>query len=261
MLVTLAVALVPAFIFAPGPLAENMSGNHFTGQRELVDNLSTSFVDYWRSGGRNLTPGLDRLVDYWLDFHVVKAAISAALLVVLITLGALLTKAFLRSGGFGLASTGVVVGALALVALLGLMANLQGAVAPLSSMLSMLPMRGSGGDLAGTLEQVRQGLADYPNSGGRTPAVGVMVHDFALYHAEMAVTGILLGVFSVVMTVMSWKRAAKAEASDRRTKRVFRSFGLFSVLLSLAFVVLVVANVGTAANAAPPLKAFFEGGW
>jgi len=46
VLVALAVALVPAFVYAPGPLAGSMSGGGFGDQRHLIDSLSASFVGY-----------------------------------------------------------------------------------------------------------------------------------------------------------------------------------------------------------------------
>ncbi|MEZ0094505.1 hypothetical protein [Streptacidiphilus sp. EB129] len=268
MLVALAVALVPAFIVAPGPWAASMSGGGFGDQRVLVDGLSTSFVDYWSSGDRNFPPGLERVVDYWLQFHVVKAVIAATLLTVLTTLGVLLWKAFLRAGGIraggraALASAGVVVTALALFSLTAVMANIQGATAPFSSLLSMLPMHAPHGELADTLDQVRRRLADYPNSGDRTPpAVEVMVSDFSRYHAVIAVAATMVAAVLLGMSVVSWRRFASTAASDRRTRRVFRLFGLLSALLASAVIVVAVANLTTAADPAPALLAFFHGGW
>ncbi|WP_326764370.1 hypothetical protein OG978_07060 [Streptomyces sp. NBC_01591] len=268
MLVALAVALVPAFIFAPGPLAASMSGGGFGDQRILSDSLSESFVDYWSSGDRDFSPDLERVVDYWLHYHVVKAVIAATLLAVLTTLGVLLWRAFLRAGEFAaggrtaLASAGVVVTALALFSLAAVMANIQGAIAPFSSLLSMLPMYAAHGELADTLDQVRQRLADYPNSGDRTPpAIEVMVSDFSRYHAVMAVAATMVAAVLVGMSVVSWKRFARTGASDRRTRRVFRSFGLLSALLSSAVIVVAGANLTTTADPAPALLAFFKGGW
>jgi hypothetical protein len=268
VLVALAVALVMAFIFAPGPLAGRMAGGGYGGQGELVDSLTESFVDYWNSGDRNLTPGLERAVDYWRDYHVVKAVIAAILLVVLTMLGVLLWKAFLRAGGLGaggraaLASGGVAVTALALVSVAAVMANVQGAIAPLSSLLSMLPMHPSHGELADTLDQVRLRLAEYPNSGDRTPpAIEVMVSDFSRYHVVIAVAATMVAAVLIGLSVTSWKRFARTVASDRRTRRVFGAFGLLSALASPAVLVVAVANVTVAADSAPALLAFFKGGW
>jgi hypothetical protein len=245
-----------------------MSGGGFGDQRAVIDSLSKSFVDYWSSGDRTLSPGLARLVDYWRDYHVVKAVIAATLLAVLTTLGVLLWKAFLRAAGLGtggraaLASAGIVVTALALLSLAAVAANVQGAIAPFSSLLSMLPMHASHGELADTLDQVRQRLADYPDSGDRTPpAIEVMVSDFSRYHAVLAVAATTVAAVLVGMSVVSWKRFARTGASDRRTRRVFRSFGLLWAVLSSAVIVVAVANLVTTVDSAPALLGFFEGGW
>ncbi|MER6628299.1 hypothetical protein ABT301_08660 [Streptomyces sp. NPDC000987] len=268
VLAALAAALVPAFVFAPGPLAARMSGGGFGDRRALVGSLSESFVDYWSSGDRDFSPSLQRVVDYWLDYHLVKAVIAAALLAVLTTLGVLLWRAFLRAGRVGavgtaaLASAGILVTALALLSAAAVMANIQGAVAPFSSLLSMLPMRVSHGELADALDQIRRYLADYPDSGERTPpAVEVMVSDFSRYHAVMAVAAMTVAAVLAGTGVVSWKRSARAGASDGRAMRVFRSFGLLSALLSSAAIVVAVANLTTAVGPAPALRAFFDGGW
>ncbi|MFG2819817.1 hypothetical protein ACGFX4_10365 [Kitasatospora sp. NPDC048365] len=267
-LAALSVALVPAFVFAPGPLASSMSDGGFGDQRHLIGSFSESFVGYWSSGDRNFSPGLERVVDYWVHYHVVKAVIAATLLAVLTAFGVLLWKAFVRAGGFGaarraaIASAGAAATALGLISLAAVMANIQGAIAPLSSLLSMLPMHSSRGALADTLGQVRRHLADYPNAGNRTPpAVEVMVGDFSRYHLVIAVAAPMVAVVLIGLSVVSWRRFARTEASDRRARRIFRSFGLLWALLSLTFIVLAVANVSTAADPAPALLAFFTGGW
>jgi hypothetical protein len=268
VLVALVAALVPAFILAPRQLAASMSGGGFGDQRSFIDSLSESFVDYWSSGDRNLPPGMERVVDYWLYYHLVKAVIAAVLLIVLIVVGVLLWKAFLGSGELetgsraGLASAGAVVTALALFSLVVVEGNIQDATEPFSSVMSMLPFHASHGELANTLDQVRQRLADYPDTGDRTPpALKVMVRDFSRFHAVRVVTATIVAIVLIGMSAASWKRFARTEASDRRTRRVFRSFGLLSALLSLAVTVVAVANVGVAADPAPALLGLFKGGW
>jgi hypothetical protein len=55
-------------------------------------------------------------------------------------------------------------------------------------------------------------------------------------------------------------RFAKADPSGRRTKRVLGSFGVLAAVLSLVTIIVTVANTTTAADPAPALLAFFEGG-
>lgn len=240
-------------------------------ERHLGESLPGSFVDYWESGDRNFPPGLARLVDYWSHYHVAKAVIAALLLFVLGALGVLLWKAFLRAGGLGaksrtaLASAGILVTTLALFSLAAVMANIQGAIAPFSSLLPMLPVGAPEGELTGTLEEIRRHLADHPHAGERTPpALQLMVDDFSRYHAVIAVAAAIVGVVLVAVSVASWKRSTRtgrAGVADRRTRRVLRTFAGVSALLSLVLVVIAVANTATTADPVPALLGFFEGDW
>ncbi|MEV5764027.1 hypothetical protein AB0L34_05550 [Micromonospora sp. NPDC052213] len=268
MLVALAVALAAAFVVAPRTLAASGSGGGFVGRRDLVEALGEEFVKYWQSGDRAFSPGMQRVVDYWFRYHLAKAVIAAILLIVLVALGLLLWKAFLRAGGIGagrraaLTSGGVLVTMLALFSLAMVMANVQGAVAPYASLLPMLTAGETDGELADTLDQVRQRLADSLSAGDQTPpALEVMISDFSRYHVAMAVVAAIVAVVLVGTSVGLWKRVARTAPSDRRTRRVLGSFGALSALLSLVVIVVVVANTTTAADPAPALLAFFDGGW
>ena len=250
VLAAVAAALVAAFVVAPPALAGVGSDADLGDERRLTDAFRAAFVGYWRSGDRDLPPDLQSVVDYWFCFHVVKAVVAALLLIVLVALGAKLWKAFPRSGNrVVVAAAGVFVTLFALLALATVMANVQGAAAPFASLLPMLvdgPVDGPvDGDLAGTLEQVRQQLAA---GGPVSPAVDVMVDDFARYHAAMVVIATIVAVGLVGAAVVLW----------RRSHRVFAAlFALVTVLVT----VVAVANAGTAADPAPALLAFFEGGW
>jgi hypothetical protein len=262
------VALVAAFVVAPRTLAASRSGGGFADERSLIEAFRRAFVEYWNSGERDFSPGLERIVDYWIRYHVAKAVIAAILLTVLVALGVLLWKAFLRASGLGvgrragLASAGVLVTMLALFSLVTVMANVQGAVAPFASLLPMLMAGAPDGELADTLDQVRQGLADSPGAGAPTPpALEVMISDFSRYHVAMAAIAAIVTVSLVGIAVVLWVRLVRPASSDRRTKRVWGSFGVLAALLSLVMVVVVVANTTTAADPVPALLAFFSGGW
>ncbi|MGW3951855.1 hypothetical protein ACWEKM_13120 [Streptomyces sp. NPDC004752] len=267
MLGTLAVALGAAFVLAPRTLAAGASSVGFADQRSLVSALSSAFVDYWNSGDRGFPPSLERVVDYWFWYHVAKAVIAALLLIVLVALGVLLWKTFLRAGDprgrrAVLASAGALVTMLALFSLAVVMANIHGAVAPFASLISMLPLGASDGRLAETVDQIRQQLTHYPGTGGHTPpALAVMVDDYARFHEAMVVLAVTVALVLIGMSAISWTSYAKRGSSDRRTKRVLGLFGVVSALSSLAVIVVAVANWSVAADPAPPLLAFFNGGW
>ncbi|WP_222869791.1 hypothetical protein [Actinomadura decatromicini] len=215
-----------------------------------------------------MTPGLDRVVDYWFRFHLVKGAISALMLGVLIALGIIVWKAFVRADALGagkraaLVSAGVVVSLGAVFSLAALMANVQGLVAPLSSLMPML-MSGGKADpaLTSTLGQVRGQLAASPGAGGHSPALDLLIDDFARYHAAMAVTAATVLAVFIALSVALWRRFARTDRSGRRARRVLASFGALTVLLSLALIVVTVANTYTAGHSAPALQAFFNGSW
>jgi hypothetical protein len=151
---------------------------------------------------------------------------------------------------------------LALFSLTIVMANIQGAAAPFASLLPMLADGPTDGELANTLGQVRQRLAESPNSGGQTPpALDAMISDFSRYHVAMAVIAAIVAVVLIGTSVALWKGFAGTESSDKSTSRVLGSYAALSTMVSLVVIVIAVANTTTAANPAPALLAFFDGGW
>lgn len=152
---------------------------------------------------------LARSADWWAAFHGAKALLATVLLAVLVA-AARRTRGVVR---------GAVV-ALAGLALVVVLANLQGAVAPVSSLLSMLPG-----------EAAQEVLA----SDG-TPGFAALVDDFATYHLAMVV---LAGLTALALAVTA-----------ARTRRPV--LGLAAAVL----LVVTVANATTVADPAPALRAF-----
>src|SRR5204862_739586 len=136
--------LAAAFVVAPPRLAASGPAGELADRGQLVAALRTAVVGYWRSGDRNYPPALQRVVDYWFRFHLIKGGIAALLLIVLGALTVLLWRTFLRTDGLGMASRAALISAgtavplLALLALAVVMANIQGAVAPFASLLPLL---------------------------------------------------------------------------------------------------------------------------
>ena len=266
LLTALALALVLAVVVAPARLAAIGSGGGFVDHRNFVQAVREAFVRYWSSGDRDFSPDLERVVDYWFRFHVVKAVIAAILLMVLVALGVRLWKAFLRDGGLGagrragLVSGGILVTMLALLSLVMVIANIQGALAPFSSLLPMLEIGAPHGELADSLDQVRQRLNDSLSTGGQPPApLQLMINDFSWYHRAVAVVAAIVAVAVIGLSSVLWKRFARS--ADRRTRRVLGSFGVLTTLFSLLLIALAAGNTTVAADPAPALMAFFEGGW
>jgi hypothetical protein len=271
-LVALVAVLAAAFVVAPPRLAAIDPAGGGTGdladENHLVAAFRTAVVGYWRSGDRNYPPALQRVVDYWFRFHLVKGGLAALLLTVLVALAILLWRTSLRADGLGtggravLVSAGTVVPLLALTALAAVMANIQGAVAPFASLLPMLTGDTPDAGLAGSIAQARQQLAgSHRTSGYRPPALDAMVSDFARYHVALAVTAAVMLVALVSLSAVFWRSFVQIGPTDRRTRRVLGWFGVFSVLSSLIMVVLLVANAGTANDPSPALLALFNGGY
>ncbi|MFF2522148.1 hypothetical protein [Streptomyces liangshanensis] len=267
----LVAALGVAFVAAPRVLAGIGPGSGFAGQGELVRDFRGAFVAYWGAGDPDLSPRMEGLVDYWVRYHVAKAGIAALLLVVCVALGVVLWKAFLRADNAGawrragLASAGGGVSLLALFSLAVVMANIQGAIAPFSSLLSLLPVGETHGELATTLDQVRTGLSHAPGTatggGSRTsPVLDLMIGDFARYHAVMAVISGVVAAALVGFSTLLWRRFAGTPSSAPRTRRVWAAFAALSTLTTLAVIVVAAANTGTATTPAPALLGFFNGG-
>lgn len=262
-LVASVAVLAVAFVVAPPRLA---AGGDLADHAHLGAAFRASLVEYWRTGDRDYPPALQRIVDYWLRFHLVKGGIAALLLVVLVTLAVLLWRAALRTGGLGTASRAALVSAgtavplLALFALAVVMANIQGAMAPFASLFPMLMDGTPDAGLTGTLARARQQLAGaYHTSGYTPPALDAMVGDFAWYHAAVAVIAAVVLVALLSLTVVFWRGFARMRSTDRRTGRVLGWFGVLTALSSLIVLVLFVANAGTAMDPAPALLGLFNG--
>jgi hypothetical protein len=259
---TTATALVLAFVMAPGRLAANGATTDLGGQERLIAAFRSAFVVYWRSGNAGFDSELQRVVDYWFRYHVAKALLSGALVVVLVVLGVLSWQAFLRAGGLraaALAVSGVLATALAVVSLAAVMANIHGMAAPFGSLLPMLfgAPSASAGPLPDTLAQIRQRLAEGQNS----PALGMIRSDYVKFHAVMAVEGTIVVILLVVLTVLLWRGFTRTDRAGRRSRRLLAAYGVFIPLLAMALAVIVVANATTAAHPLPGLEGFFAGGW
>ncbi|MEU4243309.1 hypothetical protein [Actinoplanes sp. NPDC026619] len=242
-LIALVGLLITAFVLLPGPLA----GNDFPGQGRLVAAVHQGFVGYWQAGSSALPPPLQHVVDYWFRFHLVKGLIAALLLATLIVLGVRLRRSLT---GAALVAAGGAVVALGVLATVAVMANIQGMVAPFGSLFPMLLERPATPPLTAALTDAGRQLA----AGGRfSPAVQVMVDQFVRYHAAMAVMAAVLTVLLAGLAATSWRRFAK-----RRQRALMPA--LWSVL-TVAPVILLIANVSSVADPVPSLLGLVRGGW
>lgn len=231
----------------------------YASERALVVAASAAFV---RTQGSSGGATLASLVDVWREFHLVKAALAMALVVVLAALASGLGRAA-REAGPGPArrrALGGYVGVLAwaLGALTAALANLQGAIAPLSSVASLLPIGRLTGELPATLQALRSAVQVDPAHGGHGFA-GALLADFALYHLAFAgmagAVGVLLMVQAIRAAMEPWRaRRGHEPASPTRPWRV--------VIVGAAgalFLLLAAANASTWLQPAPALIASLGG--
>ncbi|MFD0151235.1 tat (twin-arginine translocation) pathway signal sequence [Streptomyces sp. NPDC055721] len=258
VLIAVIAALLAAFFVVPDSLAH---------QGIDTGNLRAAFrsgmVGYWESGSQDFPRQLEAAVAFWFRFHLVKAGVSALLLAATVALGVVLRRQWRRAavdrpGRVLLALPALLVTLLGPFALVGLVANVQGATAPFASLLPLLTNGGADGELTTTLAQIRQQLADYP-AGAHAPALTAMVSDLALYHAVLAAMAALVAVALAAIAVVQWRR--HRVTSDGRSRRAMKLRITASVLLSGVVLVVAFANTTTATHSAEALTGLFNGGW
>lgn len=216
-----ALLLGLAFVLAPRWIAAR-----FADEGAIRAALGAAYPEYRLAGERAFTPALQAVVDYWFRYHLVKAVAAVALVVVLAVL--------LRWSGNTAAK--VVAGVLALGALAPAAANIQGATAPFAALLPMLPdaeLAAAGRD---------------SSSGERSPALAVMIDDFARYHAVLAVLAAVVALGFLAAGIALFAKRALL-------------LGGIGIVLALGIGTVAVANAGTARDPEPGLAALFDGGW
>ncbi|MER7070543.1 hypothetical protein [Terrabacter sp. NPDC000476] len=254
-----AALLVAAVALAPFPLALALSAGRYPDLAALRVGVADGFVQLWADGDGRLGE-LSAAADFWARFHLVKATLASALLVALCILLARVWRAsavaVTRGRRWSLAGLGLGATGLAVVALLVVVANLQGALAPLSSVLGVLSFADPGGPLLPVVEQARQAVG----SGAMTPAAEVLRADFVRYHAVMAMLGSAVTSGLVVGAVMLWRRRRRTALDERSWRRVLAAGTTGSLLLASAFGVVTAANASTALHPAVALLGFLAGG-
>lgn len=255
-LVGWAAILSVAVIAAPFRLASAWPGGGYADRAELAAAVRSGFLDLWASGRAGVSPELARAVEFWLRFHLAKAALAGVLLAVLVVLArrvwgaaAPVRRRVARWAGAAVWS------AVAVLALLVAVANIQGVVAPLSSVLGLLPLRAPDAELASTVRTAREALA----AGARTPATDLLLRDFTSYHVVMAMLGALV-VFALVTIFMRLRdvRLHPVAGTPVRTLGTGAAATLL-VLLAAFFALVAAANAATAAKPVPALIGFLAG--
>lgn len=258
VLALVAVALLPFRVAGLGP------GGGYADVSTLSAAVARGLVHFWQAGAAEPDSSLTAPVAFWARFHAVKAALAVPLLVVSVLLGQRIWRECVRAGSRGrrawLVLAGVVEAPLVLLAVLLFVANVQGALAPLSSALGLVDVRSvdraTDPTLATTLREIRDGLRSGPE-GSSAPTMARLLQDFTAYHVVMVWLGALVTAALVVAAVMLWRRTRGVSTASRRVGTTGATVSLVS---AAAFAVITAANLSTALHPAPALLGFFEGG-
>lgn len=238
-----------AFVI-PWHAATAITGLTWAGPDTLADSVGNAIIADWTTAvaapGVQASSALTDPTRFWRWFHIVKALLAfAALIAASLTVThawharRVASQRSHRLGWVTVAAGGGLVAALTLVLVL---ANVQGAFAPLSSVLSFLPLSGR----SPTLTDVITALNTSIGSGQPTATAAAIVRDFAAYHAVVAVLMAVVTVLAALMTLRVVRR---------------RRWGASAALVATmgAFAVLTIANTSTALAPAPALQSFLTG--
>ncbi|AFA72311.1 putative membrane protein [Gordonia polyisoprenivorans VH2] len=242
----LTVALAAATMLAPWLLTG-------PGPDGMATAFGSAFAHFWKSGSSTPPVDLTALVDDWRRFHIAKSVIGLALLVV----ACRLTIALYRGTSEPTRRRplrALPAAAVAAIALVIVAANIQGAIAPLSSLLPFLSGSGDPTTLAIASQAHTELMASV--DGSFTAPLQVLVDDFARYHTVFAVIAGVLTVGVLGATGVALRAAAVARRGAR-TRPLACAAALTVVALTTG--VVCAANISSAAESAQALAVFFGG--
>lgn len=250
LLLPAALVLTPATVLVPIAL---LALRGHPSEASLVAAAGSAVAGADLSGPVAGSPALADLVALWGWFHLAKAVLAGLLVVTLVGVASGMRHRAVAAGPAErrwparVAEAGVL--GWLLLALTVLLANVQGAVAPLASVASLLPPGRGAGELGAVVDDLRRSVSAQPLS----PASGLasdLLGDFTLYHAVFAVLALATGI---VLTTL----AARGVVLRRQPTWLLRA-----AVLGVAgggFLLLAAANASTWAHPAPALVASLGG--
>ena len=241
------IGIAAATFLLPWDFATAVTGAHWSGPVAFANSIRQGLIQDWSRGITDPGATASALADaavFWSWFHSVKAVLAVGALLSSATLAGVAWREMRSSTRphrritwllASIAGSAVALGSSLLV-----IANIQGALAPLSSVLSFLPSTGSDPHLARAVTELR---INVEGTGTLAPMV---VDDFARYHAVAAV---LLGLAAFLAVMLGARLLRNREWIA----------GGASVMVALGFAVLTFANSGTALHPGPALDSFLRG--
>ena len=237
------------------PLVAEWSSSGRVAIAGLAQTVSTGFAGWVSSGAAAPSSPLSDAVTFWAVFHLTKAVLAIALLCALVIVGcrvsARATRAETRAARAAWIVSGVLGAWLPVLALLIVLANIQGAIAPLSSVMSFLPIGATP-----EVGQVRSELA----TGAYGPVTGALVADFRTFHAALVACLVIViaGLWAFVVWMLV--RRSRAPRGARLPRRILASGAIARTLLSAALGLILLENLSTVADPVTALAGFFSSG-
>ena len=199
------VGFTAAAFLVPWHAASALTGLTWAGPNDLAGSVGHALVADWASAvptpGGQASSALTDPTRFWRWFHIAKAVLASAALVSAMVL---VTRAWRARGAAStiarrFAWTAVTAIGSVFAALSGILvvAKVQGALAPMSSVLSFLPLSGRSPALVDAVTALNTSIG----SGHPTSTATAIVRDFAMYHAVVAVLLALVTVLAGVATV------------------------------------------------------------
>lgn len=243
------IGFMAAAFVVPWHAATAVTGLTWVGPNALADSVGHALIADWAADtpvpGAQASSALTDPTRFWRWFHIVKAALASMALIAssVVVTGAWRARRIASTRGhrFGWAIVALSGGVVAALAAVLVVANVQGAFAPLSSVLSFLPFSGRSPSLTEALSALNASIG----SSQPTPMATAIVRDFATYHAVVA---LLMAVVTILATVMTVR-----VARDRR----WGAAAALAATLAI-FAVLTIANASTAFAPVPALQSFLS---
>jgi hypothetical protein len=244
-------ALVAAFMLAPAALLRPTFGA-YNSEAKLQDALGSALIEYWRSGTPAFPARLTTLVDYWFQWHAIKVAISALLVIVFALLTTALWRRYLRARpGYAAVATAATV--LTVLAMGVLMLNIQATAVPLVALLGLLPGRTADGTLAQVLSEMREGLTEPASPHAGSPALTVLLGEVERYHWVMVAVSATMMVATVLASAHFWKRRITGDPGATRVRFMHSTLGVIAALTACLLLLMTGASALSALEPATTL--------
>ncbi|MDI6106054.1 hypothetical protein QLQ12_46590 [Actinoplanes sp. NEAU-A12] len=240
-------ALVAAFVLVPAALLRGTDGA-FSDEPALRGAVGRGLVEYWRGGGAEFPALLAKLVDYWFRWHAIKVVISVLMVMVFALLAVALWRRYLHAAArYAVGAIGATVFTILATGLLIL--NIQATAVPLVALLPLLDGGASGGELAQTLREMREGLTESASPHASSPALTVLLGEVERYHWVMvAMAATAMAVTGLASASLRRRRVA----DDSRVRFMRRTL---RVIMALTASLLVLVAAASALSATEPTSA------